>query len=62
MNILLPSANNFVTALLNAFEISLMYIKNNKGPSTDHWGTPHSTICDDDVTPFTVVNCLRLFK
>ena len=34
MNTLVSSANNFGTAFLNAFEIPLMYIKNNNGPST----------------------------
>ena len=60
MNILASSENNFGTASLNAFEMSLMYV--NRGPSTDPWGTPHFTICDYDVTPFTLINRLRSYK
>ena len=56
------SANSFDTAFLKAFEMSFIQIKNNKGPSTDPWRTPHSTICVDDVTPFTLVNYLQLYK
>ena len=56
------SANNFCTAVLNAFEMSFMYIRNRRGPSTEPCGTPHSTVFNDDVTPLTFVNCLRLLK
>ena len=54
MNILVSG-----TAFLNALEMKLMYIKNNRGPSTDPKMTPHSTICDDDVLPFKLINSLH---
>ena len=56
------SANNFGTAFLNAFGMSLMYIRNRRGPSTDPCGTPHSIIWDEDVAPLILVNCLRLYR
>ena len=56
------SANNFGTAVLNAFEMSFIYIRNRRGPRTEPCGTPHSIVFNDDVTPLTFVNCLRLLK
>jgi hypothetical protein len=47
------SANNFGTAVLNAFEMSFIYNRNRRGPSTEPCGTPHSTVFNDDVTPLT---------
>ena len=41
---------------------SQLYIRNRRGPSTEPCGTPHSTVFNDDVTPLTFVNCLRLLK
>ena len=62
MNMLVSSANNLGTAFLNAFGMSLMYIRNRRGPSTDPCGTPHSIIWDEDVAPLILVNCLRLYR
>ena len=61
-NMLVSSANNLGTAFLNAFGISLMYVRNKRGPSTDHCGILHLTICNEDVAALTLVNCLQLFR
>jgi len=40
---------------LEAFTMSLIYTRNNKGPTTDHWGTPHATFIKEDlVSPILV--------
>ena len=62
MNMLVSSANNLGTAFLNAFGMSLMYIRNKRGPSTDPCGTPHLTIWNKDVAPLILVTCLRLHR
>ena len=48
------SANNFGTAVLNAFEMSFIYIRNRRGPRTEPCGTPRSTVFYDDVAPLTL--------
>ena len=52
MNLLVSSANNFGTPFLNAFRMSLMHIRKNRGPSTDPYGIPDSTIGDEDLVPY----------
>jgi len=40
---------------LEAFTMSLIYIRNSKGPTTDPWGTPHVTFKKEDfVSPILV--------
>jgi len=39
-----------------------IYIKNNKGPSTEPCGTPQETQLTDDWIPAIHVNCCRLVK
>jgi len=34
---------------LEAFTMSLIYIRNSKGPTTDPWGTPHITFKNEDL-------------
>jgi len=29
---------------LDAFKMSLIYVRNSKGPTTEPWGTPHVTL------------------
>ena len=55
-------SKNLGTAFFNAFEMPLMYMKNDRGPSTGPCGTPHSPVYDEDVKPFTMVNCFQLYK
>jgi hypothetical protein len=42
--------------------MSLIYNKNNKGPSTDPWGTPALTRPESDSSLFTNTNCLLPHK
>ena len=42
--------------------MSLIYNENNKGPSTDLWGTPALTRPESDSSLFTNTNCLLPLK
>jgi len=39
---------------LEAFTMSLIYIRKSKGPTTDPWGTPHVTLKKDLLSPILV--------
>ena len=36
--------------MLEAFAMALIYIRNSKGSTADHWGTPHVTLKKDLVS------------
>ena len=50
INILVSSANISVRNLVNILARSFMYIKNNRGPKIDSWGTPHIIFFFDEDT------------
>ena len=52
------SANNFGTSALNAFKISLIYIRNRRGHRTELCGAAHSTIFDYNVKTSTFFKLL----
>ena len=55
------SAKSLMSDLV-LFSMSLVYIRNNNGPSTEPCGTPQFIAFVGELTPFAYVNCLRLFK
>ena len=59
---LVSSAKCNVDEFLIAWCISLMYNKNNRGPSTDPCGTPFLMLIVVDLTPLIVTNWLLLYK
>ena len=40
------STNKMKLRILELWAMSLIHIKNNRGPKILPWGTPHVTICD----------------
>ena len=42
--------------MIELFFISLIYIRNSKGPSIEPWGTPMLTVLVGDLNPFELTN------
>ena len=61
-NTLVSSANILVLPEGQQFGMSLMYIRNNRGPRTDPWGTPQVMDLYDDLWLLSSTNCLRFVK
>jgi hypothetical protein len=53
---------NSLAKLPKLSAMSLIYNKNNKGPSTDPWGTPALTRPESDSSLLTNTNCLLPLK
>ena len=56
------SANSFAKLPRLSVVMSLIYNKNNKGPSTDAWDTPALTRPESESSIFTNTNCLLSLK
>ena len=55
----MSSANKKNFNLVDILRRSLIYKRNNSGPNTDPWGTPHVTTFLSDATELQKVNCIR---
>ena len=57
----MSSAKNFILDFIS-FSRSFIYIRNNRGPKTEPWGTPDSIWRKSEYEPFTATRCLRFVK
>ena len=56
------SKENWYLKGLDTFVKSLIYRRNNTGPSMDPWGTSHLINCSSDVCPLCMIDCWWLDK
>ena len=53
---------NRLTFVIKSSQRSLIWMKNNNGPSINHWGTPASILVHEENFPFKATLCSLEFK
>lgn len=56
---MVSSANDRICPVVEQFPMSLTYIKNNKGPNIEPWGTPQLIFWFGDLLPSISTYCCR---